>query len=100
MTEDTAAWRKFGDDWRDSTPRALMLADSQDVQFHSTEQPIRMPAAADRLGDGDGALAIAQTRCRWWIEGMLRLVVAIESAPDLTPTELRRHKRELVAAGY
>lgn len=35
-----------------------------------------------RLGGGEG-MAIAQSRCKWWIEGMLTLVKAIDDAPDL-----------------
>jgi hypothetical protein len=33
-------------------------------------------------------MEIAQSRCKWWIEGMFRLMLAIEEAPDLTPLQL------------
>jgi hypothetical protein len=49
------------------------------------EQPLRLSGL--RLGGGRG-MVIAQSRCPWWIEGMLRLVKAIEDAPD--PKRQRR----------
>lgn len=43
------------------------------------QEPLRFQGL--HLGGGKG-LEIAQSRCPWWIEGMLRLVKAIEDAPD------------------
>lgn len=51
------------------------------------EEPLPLHLSGLRLGGGEG-LAIAQSRCVWWIEGMLRLLQAIEDAPELTPIQL------------
>ena len=59
------------------------LAQSQEVLpgwLVSRDLP-SVPVTGQRLGGGEG-LAIAQSRCPWWIEGMLMLVKAIDDAPD------------------
>jgi len=66
------------------TPAQLhKLARTQEVlpQWLVARDLPNVPVSGQRLGGGEG-LAIAQSRCRWWIEGMLMLVHAIENAPE------------------
>lgn len=37
---------------------------------------------ACRIGGGSGSMNAAQSRCRWWIPGMMALLAAIEAAPE------------------
>jgi hypothetical protein len=74
-----------------SPNRLAILGNSQQVveSGRVPAEPLPGRVMGMRLGGGEG-LGIAQDRCRWWIEGMLRLLKAIEDARDPTPNELKR----------
>jgi hypothetical protein len=50
-------------------------------------EPLPLHLSGTALGGGHG-MEIAQSRCKWWIEGMFHLLKAIEEAPELTPLQL------------
>jgi len=63
-------------------PLAIKKSNTQDVfDPYWPVQPLPSRLMGLRLGGGDG-LERAQSRCKWWIEGMLHLVKAIEDAPE------------------
>ena len=76
------------------------LAQSQTIlpSFLINPDSPTVPVSGQRLGGGEG-LAIAQSRCPWWIEGMLLLLQAIEDAPEPEAWQRRRgaHAHNAVA---
>lgn len=69
------------------------VAYSQVVAYPRTPQtPVRLTHGRRIGGWSTCAMEVAQDRCRWWIPGMLKLIRAIEDAPD-PETEAERTER-------